>query len=180
MPDGLGTIQTDVRDLKQLVKLAVQHRQRRRAGRQARPLLFLGPHVPLLPASVLEDSMLTHRERLVWLTLRLRLTQAAQEHTLPRVRELAARTDIGGKDTMNRCFYMLRCRRYLSVCATAWHGGGQKAGTAYALHAPRLNAADVLFLDPDYLSFLQYLSNHATARLREAAEEEILALADPS
>jgi hypothetical protein len=174
-PGVSGAIQAETQDVKQRARVAASQR-RRGAGRQARPLLFLPPSVSLLPASVLQDTSLTHRDKLMWLHLRLRLTGPVHEHTLPGLRELSEQTDIGSKDTLARSFAVLRCRRYLSVCATAWHGGGRKVGTAYALHAPRLLVADALFLDPEYPGFVQKLENHASARLRIVAREENLAL----
>lgn len=174
-PEGCGKIHAETQDLKQLIKLAVKQRKYRRPGQQANPLLFLAPKVSPLPASVLDDRTLTHREKLLWLHLRSRLG-STNEHTLPWSRELAECTDIGGRTTITRSFSMLRCRRYLSVCATAWHGGGRKVGTAYALHAPRLLVADAIFLDPEYPAFVQHLQYHPYERLRNAAGEEVLAL----
>ena len=173
-----GGIQAETRDLQQLVKLALRQRKHRRPGQQANPLLFLAPNVPPLPASLFDDKTLTHRDKLVWLNLRLRVGDSRHDRTLPGVRELAQRTGIGSKDTIARSLAMLRCRRYLSVCATAWHSGGRKVGTAYALHAPRLLVADAIFLDAEYLGFVDNLRDHASARLRNAASDEIVALSD--
>lgn len=176
-PEDRAGIQAEIQDLKQLVKLTLKQRNHRRPGKPPNPLLFLAPDVSPLPASVLEDRSLTHRDKLIWLHLRLRLSDSRYDHTLPGLRELADRMGIGGKDTVARSLVMLRCRRYLSVCATAWHGGGRKVGTAYALHAPRLLVADALFLDPEYAGFVDNLRDHPSVRLRQAARDEIVALA---
>lgn len=172
-----GGIRAEMRDLKQLVKLAVRRRKWRSAGTRTNPLLLLAPKVPILPTVVVEDRNLTHRDKLMWLNLRLRLDDTSRDRTLPSIRELAESTDLGNKDTVARSMAMLRCRRYLSVCATAWHGGGRKVGTAYVLHAPRLPMKDVLFLDPEYPGFVKNLREHSEVRLRGAASEEFKELA---
>lgn len=171
-----GGIRAETRDLKQLVKLAVRRRKWRSAGTRPNPLLLLGPKVPILPMVVVEDRNLTHRDKLMWLNLRLRLEDTGKDRTLPSIRELAESTDLGNKDTVARSMAMLRCRRYLSVCATAWHGGGRKVGTAYALHAPRLPMKEVLFLDPEYPGFVRNLRDHSEERLRNAAGDEFIKL----
>jgi hypothetical protein len=169
-------IQTQTRDLKQLVKLALGQRKRRSAGTQPSPLLILAPAVPPLPSKLLEDKKLTHRDKLIWLNLRLRLSTPGRNRTLPGLRELAEITGIGSKDTIARSLAILRCRRYLSVCATAWHGGSRKVGTAYALHAPPLAVVDAVFLDPEYPEFVANLRDHSSLRLRNAASDEAATL----
>jgi hypothetical protein len=173
-----GEIRAETRDLKQLVKLALSRRKRRSAGTAASPLLILAPRVPVLPPALLQDNMLTDRDKLVWLNLRLRLSDTRHDRTLPGVRELGQSTGLGSKDTIARALAMLRCRRYLSVCAAAWHSGGRKVGTAYALHAPRLTVRDAIFLDPEYPGFVKNLKDHSVVRLRVAASQEIVSLSN--
>jgi len=91
---------------------------------------------------------------------------------------LALTTRIATRETISTALSMLRCRRYLSVCATAWHSGGRKVGMAYALHATRLPVADTIFLDPGYTSYLEDLATHSVRRVRDAAKHEISKLQD--
>jgi len=165
-------LQTETRDLKQLVRLALR-RRKRSAGTAANPLLFLAPEASVLPVAVIEDTALSPVDKLVWMTLRIRHDRSPGERTLPSNTELARSTRIATRDTIATALAMLRCRRYLSVCATAWHGGGRKVGMAYALHATRLPMVDTIFLDPGYASYLEDLATHSVRRVRDAAKYEL-------
>jgi len=170
-------LQTETRDLKQLVRLALR-RRKRSAGTAAHPLLFLAPEVSTLPVAVIEDTALAPVDKVIWMALRIQHDQSPGERTLPSNRELARTTRVATRETISTALSMLRCRRYLSVCATAWHSGGRKVGMAYALHATRLPVADTVFLDPGYPSYLKDLAAHSVRRVRDAAQHELSKLQD--
>ncbi len=168
-------LKTETQDLKQLVRLALR-RRKRVAGSATSPLLFLAPEASILPVALIEDTALSPVDKVLWMTLRIRHDQGPGERTLPSNTELARSTRIATRDTIATALAMLRCRRYLSVCATAWHGGGRKVGMAYALHPTRLPVADTIFLDPGYASYLEDLAMHSVRRVRDAATHELSTL----
>lgn len=170
-------LKTETQDLKQLVRLALR-RRKRSAGAAANPLLFLAPEASILPVAVIEDTALSPVDKVIWMALRIRHDQSPGERTLPSNRELARTTRIATRETISTALSMLRCRRYLSVCASAWHSGGRKVGMAYALHATRLPVADTIFLDPGYASYLEDLATHSVQRVRDAARHELSKLQD--
>jgi len=171
-----AAVHPEIQDLKRLVKLALRQRKRRSAERWPKPLLFLAPEAPRLPAALIEDTALTPVDMVLWLRLRIRLSEGSTERTLPSIRELAQTSSLGSRETIGRSLAILRCRRYLTVCATAWHGGDRKVGTAFVLHAPRISVTDAMFLDSDYRVFLKKLVDHPAIRLRKVARNELAKL----
>jgi len=171
-----ATVQPEIKDLKQVVRLALRQRKRRSAGRWPEPLLFLAPQTPPLPAALIGDTALAPMDKLIWLILRKRLEEASEEPTLPSHRALARTTGIVTRRSVATSLAMLRCRRYLSVCASAWHGGDKKVGKAYALHARPLPITDALFLDPGYGSYVNDLLAHPVTRVQKAARKELAML----
>ncbi len=163
---------SETQDLKHMVQLALK-RRKRTAGSATNPLLFLAAEASTLPVALVEDTALSAVDKVIWLTLRIWHDRSTGERTLPSNTELARQTGIATRDTIATALAMLRCRRYLSVCATAWHGGGRKVGMAYALHATCLSMVDTIFLDPGYTSYLEDLATHSVLRVRNAAQQEL-------
>ena len=171
-----AAVKPEIEDLKHLVRLALRQRKRRGAGRWPKPLLFLAPKTPTLAAALIEDTALAPMDKVVWMILRMRLGETSADRTLPSHLALARSTGVASRKTIATSLAMLRCRRYLSVCARAWHSGGKKVGKAYAIHARPLPITDTLFLDPGYPSYVNDLLAHQVTRVRKAARKELAKL----
>ena len=162
-------VRSETRALKRLIAATLAQHKPRYHGTEPRALLLLEPNCSGLPAALIEDNVLEPVDKVIWLVLMSCACQDDGVTLLPSHRELARRANVTARQTVSRSLSILRCRRWLTVCLTSWRKGGQRKGSAYALHATPLRIADTIYLDPYYKSFLEDLSDQHSGRVQKVA-----------
>jgi len=173
-------VQASTRRLRETVKLALARQRPKYVGTEASALLLREDGTDAAPTALIEDGDLAPMDKVIWLILMKKISRAGGITVLPTHSELAKITNVAARETVSRALAMLRCRRWLSVCQTAWREGGQHRGSAYALHTAPLPIADALYLDRHYASFLTKTTRAGCARLRKAAQDALADLPDRS
>jgi len=157
------------RALKRLVAAALARQKPSYHGTEPCALLLLDPNCSGLPSTLIEDSVLEPVDKLIWLVLMVRARRGEGVTLMPAHRDLARSANVTARQTVSRSLSILRCRRWLTVCHTSWRKGGQRRGSAYALHAAPLPIADTIYLDPRYVAFLEELTGQHQGRVKNAA-----------
>ncbi len=116
-------------------------------------LLFIGNWHESFPRLIFEDPVLKPVDRNVWAAIKLR-TSSNKATAFPSYEELCAACNIEGRATISRAIAILRATRWLTLCKRV-RIRGKVAGNIYALHDEPLQLSDTLFLDPDYMKFLE-------------------------
>lgn len=162
-------IRPETRALKRSVSAAVARRKRRYHGTQSIALLLLESNCLELPSMLIEDTVLEPVDKVIWLVMMISARRGGGNAALPTLVELASIANVAARDTVSRTLSILRCRRWLTVCHTSYRKGGRQKGSAYTLHGRPLPVADTLYLDPDYLEFLEKSTGHGHARVQKVA-----------
>ncbi len=157
------------RILKRLVAATLAQQNPRYHGTEPCALLVLEPDCSGLPSTLIEDSVLEPVDKLIWLVLMIRAHRGDGITLMPAYSELARSANIASRQTASRSVSILRCRRWLTVCHTSWRKGGQRRGSAYALHIRPLPIVDTMYLDPNYTVALEELSGQLQGRVRSIA-----------
>ena len=169
MNESNDRVRPATRALKRLVAAALAQQNPSYHGTEPCALLLLEPDCSGLPSALIEDTVLEPVDKVIWLVLMLRACNNDGVTLLPAHRELANSANVTARQTASRSLSILRCRRWLTVCHTSWRKGGQRRGSAYALHAAPLPVVDTIYLDPHYESFLEELSDQHHGRVQKAA-----------
>ena len=164
-------IRPATRLLKRSVTRALARQRRRYQGTWPSALLLLQPNSCELPLALIEDSGLQPVDKLILLVLISRACRGDGIAVLPTHAELAKSVNVAARQSVSSSLSILRCRRWMTVCQTSWRRGGQRIGSAYALHATPLPIADTIYLDPRYRAFLQDLTGQRHNRIRKVANQ---------
>ena len=161
----------ETRALKRAILAALARKKRRHNCTESSALLFLKPNYRELPSALVEDPVLEALDKVIWLVLMSRARCGDGVTLMPAYRELARSANVTARQTASRSLSILRCRRWLTVCHTSWRKGGQRIGSAYALHTTPLPVADTLYLDPHYQPFVEELADQQKGRAKKTACE---------
>ena len=174
-PTSMYTQSVDIRPATRLLKrsaiTALARQRRRYQGTWPSALLLLQPNSSELPLALIEDSELEPVDKLILLVLIARACRGDGIAVLPTHAQLAQNANVAARQSVSSSLSILRCRRWMTVCQTSWRKGGQRIGSAYALHTRPLPIADTIYLDPRYCAFLQELTGQRHARVRKVAHE---------
>ena len=164
-------IRPETRLLKGSVTAALARQRRRYQGTWPSALIVLQPNVTELPSALIEDAELEPVDKLILLVLISRACRGDGVAVLPTHAELAMSANVAARQSVSSSLSILRCRRWMTVCQTSWRKGGQRIGSAYALHVTPLPIADTIYLDPRYRAFLEELTGQRHARIRKVAND---------
>ena len=134
-------------------------------------LLLLDPSCTEMPSALLEDTVLQPVDKIVLLLIMMIARRSTGDEFLPTQAELARMANVSSPDTVWRALTILRCSRWLTSCQKMWTKGGLIEPSAYVANAKPLPIADTLFLDPQYVAFLEKSAGHIHARVRKVASE---------
>ena len=158
-------ISPDTRALTELIDASVRDLQNRKSPPRE-SLLFLGNWHESFPRLIFEDPILEPVDRNVWAAIRLKSSNN-QATSFPSYEELQASCNISGKATIARAIAILRATRWITLCKRV-RKNGRNAGNIYALHDEPLPLPDTLFLDTEYVPFLEKAATtHHHPRARE-------------
>lgn len=138
-------------------------------GAQREALLYIGHWQDAIPRAIWSDPDLEAIDVRCWGLMRTQtLTGSAVLLSLHRL--LHSHLGIA-KPTVSKVLYVLRLTRWLSLCSALRTPTGRFKGHVYAVHDHRLALADALYLDPEYLNFVNHQRRHHQAQIRTLARQ---------
>jgi hypothetical protein len=146
----------------------LRQRERTAGTRDHDGLLFLGHWHDAHPRRLFHDPILEPVDKVVWAVIRHHADLQGAT-AFPSYQTIARCATIRSKATIARALMLLRITRWLSLCAQVRDARGRFQGNVYALHDEPLSLADALYLDADYLQFLQQMHSHPHDRVRQVA-----------
>jgi hypothetical protein len=178
MNQRISDIQRETRTLKELSASRYRQGQHYYDGTRFRTLLLLNSDGDEWPSALLLDRVLQPIDKVVLL---LAITIARQTEGvgyLPPQKTLATMANVASPDTVWRAVSILRCTRWLIACQRILCRGRPPEPCAYAVCSLPLPLPDTLFLDPDYVAFLQKSMRRGHGRVRAVAEQALSQLPD--
>lgn len=168
------------------------------AGKRKRALLAAEQGLPKWPDLVMNDPMLEPVDRMVWMVLR----QSAVRGRFPSYAQIGRAANVASKSTVARAVAILRATRWLARYEVSAAQGEhslsiQDAGLrpipdaddpptyrsrlepameAYVLVDTPLPVPDVMYLDGEYLKFLQFAQANSHAQVRRVARDVLATL----
>lgn len=129
-------------------------------------LIFLGNVHDAFPRLLVTDKALTSREIHLWQLIRVAVSNPLQPEMLPN-QELLCEYLKCSRPIVSQSTTVLRALRWLTLCNQVRGNNGQFVGNIYTLHDEPLCLADTMYLDQDYLDFIQDCKKSKTPRLNE-------------
>ncbi|EEI3363932.1 hypothetical protein G3J27_003391 [Salmonella enterica] len=139
-------------------------------------LLFMGNQHDTVPRRLLQDPLLSPRDKFAWQVIRMQ----AQDNggaVFPSYSELQVQLsnrpqdEKASRSTVSRALLMLRLTRWLSLCHKARDRvSGRILGNIYALHDEPLSVLDAVRFDASYLHLLEQCSRHENKSIRATAQ----------
>lgn len=140
-------------------------------------ILFLGTWSDSIPRLLIRDPVLKPTEVRLWSVIRT-LLEPSRPAVMPAHDTLASLCNVGSRTTIAGAIAVLRCTRWLSLCARIRDSGGRFAGHVYALHDEPTTLCDALYLDPGYVTYLHEMTVHAHARVQRIARGVLATIED--
>ncbi|MCB1738005.1 MAG: hypothetical protein KDI42_07760 [Gammaproteobacteria bacterium] len=122
-----------------------------------------------MPILTLQDPMLSNHERICLMQIFQFAREAGTGTAFPSYTWLRQKLGVRSDTTIATILGVLRVLRWTTLCRRVRDGGGKFRGNVYAAHDQPLELADTLFLDPDYMRFLQESTRHSNRRLQRIA-----------
>ena len=139
-----------------------------------RPLLMLGPDGSNLSSALIMDPVLAPVDKIVAAVLIMLARKPGREPPLfPSQPQIARLANVAAKDTIWRALLILRCTRWLTVFESETYKSDRMRSIGFAINARSMPVADTLYLDPYYVSFLEKTAEHAHARVRKVAGDNL-------
>src|SRR5690606_279604 len=160
MNDHAADIQPETRTLKELSAAKLHRGRTLYDGTHHRTVLLSEAGCNEWPSTLLLDRVLQPGDTVILLLAITIARQAARDAYLPPQRALAAMANVASPDTVWRAISILRCTRWLVACQRRYCKGRLSEPCAYAVCSRPLPLPDTLFLDRDYVAFLEKSVRH--------------------
>jgi hypothetical protein len=109
-----------------------------------------------MPALVHQDPVLDPVDSRVFAVLWIWAKQQGRAAlAFPSYDDLLRRCNVHSRSTLARSLAILRITRWVTLCRRVRDRSGRNRGNIYALHDEPLALASTLYLDPDYMPFLE-------------------------
>jgi len=130
-------------------------------------LIYLGNHQDAIPRNLILDPILESGEIHTWTLMKIHINNPAMPSSIPSQSHLL---DIlkCSRPILSRHLQVLRALRWITLCAEVRGDDGQFKGNVYTQHDSPLSLQDTLYLDSNYMGFLeQPTKGSVLKRLRE-------------
>lgn len=165
-----NAISPHIRALSLYIENAVQRLQNAPAdgaGTDQGNLIFFGNWQDPYPRLLVTDPVLEPVDKIVWQIIRIHITQPGSVAAFPSYEALCKGANVRSNHTVSRALAILRATRWLSLCARVRDTQGRYLGNVYALHDEPVTLGDAMFLDSDYMAFLDNSIDHSHSRVRK-------------
>ncbi len=133
-------------------------------------LLFLGNWQDAFPRLLVTDPVLEPVDKLTWQVIRIHVTSPGSVTAFPSYEMISTYTNIKSNHTIARALAILRATRWLSLCARVRNSNGRYLGNVYVLHDEPITLGDAMYLDSEYMRFLQSSEQHSHPRVRKITQ----------
>ena len=130
-------------------------------------LVYIGNWQDAIPRSIWADKNLDSIDVRSWGIIR---TQAIHQSVvmLSLNKLLKEKLDYSNA-TVSKVLYILRLTRWISLCSQLRTENGRFRSNIYAIHDAPLSLYDAIYLDEDYLSFVEKQTSHQNKKIRNSA-----------
>lgn len=129
-------------------------------------LLFLGNWQDAIPRQLITDAILEPVDKITWQVIRIHVSAPGSVTAFPSYEAISNHANIRSNHTISRALAILRATRWLSLCARVRRSNGRYVGNIYVLHDEPVTLGDALFLDSEYMAFLNASITHKHRRVR--------------
>ena len=133
-------------------------------------LIYLGNWQDAYPRLLVTDPILEPVDKLVWQIIRLHINAPGAVTSFPSYEVISTYANIKSNHTISRALAILRATRWLSLCARVRGKNGRYLGNIYVLHDEPVTLGDAMYLDGDYMAFLQNSTQHKHPRVNKIVE----------
>ncbi len=133
-------------------------------------MVFLGNRHQSFPTSLVKDPVLEPVDKLVWMVIMLSVRETGGNTAFPGYDAIGRMANVSSRSTIARAIAILRATRWLTLCARRKRINGRFRGHVYALHDEPLPLADALYLDANYMAFLNHALDHGHRRVGAVAK----------
>jgi hypothetical protein len=180
---GKSDIDPDIQLLKQYINNAAIELEQRESNLSSDlesglgSLIYLGSHQDAIPRNLLLDSLLESGEIHTWALLKIQLKNPSLPSSIPRQDELMKVLKCS-RPVLSRHLQVLRAMRWITLCAEVRGLDGKFKGNVYVQHDKPLSLQETLFLDPDYIQFLEQPSRGPVLKRLRKVKQSILMYMD--
>lgn len=164
-----SSVRPETHALDALIKATIQRAKANSDSASPDTMLFMGNWHQAIPSLVIQDPVLEPVDKLVWMVIMLQTRETGGRTAFPSYDKLASKTNVSSTSTISRAIAILRLTRWLILCAKVRGKSGQFKGNVYVLHDEPLPFVDALYLDAQYMQFLEQSVEHHHARVRAVA-----------
>ena len=170
--DTGASISPQARALSLYIQSAVESLQAsfldgKKASTEQGSLIYLGNWQDPYPRLLVTDPVLEPVDKLVWQIIRLHISAPGSVTAFPNYEIIRTYANIRSNHTISRALAILRATRWLSLCARVRDGRGRYLGNIYVLHDEPVTLGDAMYLDTEYMTFLQTGVEHSHSRVRK-------------
>ncbi|WP_018168687.1 STY4528 family pathogenicity island replication protein [Thioalkalivibrio sp. ALMg9] len=140
-------------------------------GEEEGAVLYFGNWHDSHPRALLYADELGPTDKLAWMVIQANSDPKAPAG-FPSYDEFE-RAGLGSRPTIAAAIAMLRITRWISLCDRVRDGQGRYRGSVYAIHDEAVSVTEAMYLDPEYITYLESLTDHGHRRVRETAQQVV-------
>lgn len=132
-------------------------------------MFFAGAQQESIPTALFLDPTLRPVDRNLWVVMRLGMRAVGQRAAFPSYEDLENVWRVGSRDTLSISYALLRLRGWLTRVHAVRDAQGRHRGQIWMMHDEPAPLAEIIEIDPDYMSFFDECRSHRSPRIRAAA-----------
>jgi len=132
-------------------------------------MFFAGVQQESIPTALFLDPTLRPVDRNLWVVMRLGMRAGGQRAAFPSYEDLENVWRVGSRDTLSISYALLRLRGWLTRVHAVRDAQGRHRGQIWMMHDEPAPLAEIIEIDPDYMSFFDECRRHRSPRIRAAA-----------
>jgi hypothetical protein len=132
-------------------------------------MFFAGVQQESIPTALFLDPTLRPVDRNLWVVMRLCMRSGGKRTAFPSYEDLENVWRVGSRDTLSISYALLRLRGWLTRVHAVRDAQGRHRGQIWMVHDEPAPLAELIEIDPDYMSFFDECRSHRSPRIRAAA-----------
>lgn len=132
-------------------------------------MFFAGVQQESIPTALFLDPTLRPVDRNLWVVMRLCMRSGGTRAAFPSYEDLENVWRVGSRDTLSISYALLRLRGWLTRVYAVRDAQGRHRGQIWMMHDEPAPLAEIIEIDPDYMSFFDECRRHRSPRIRAAA-----------
>lgn len=132
-------------------------------------MFFAGVQQESIPTALFLDPTLRPVDRNLWVVMRLGMRAVGQRAAFPSYEDLENVWRVGSRDTLSISYALLRLRGWLTRVQAVRDAQGRHRGQIWMMHDEPAPLAEIIEIDPDYMSFFDECRSHRSPRIQAAA-----------